>query len=354
MTPRRAQLLLAAGSILAGLVLAEGTLRLAGLPREHRPHGRDPQFAPVQSADFLYTNAPNAAIRFVYDSNPRGYFGASSEILHHTNSQGFRGVEFSIRKPAGTVRFVFLGDSVTFGEGVKDGDTFVERLRSLVASRGLYPGRHVEALNLGVGGFNTVQEAALLRQFGLVLSPDRVFVAYCLNDAERLLYRQAEGGAWERRHRPEDIGLPEVPALIGVLKLTRLGWLAWHRPALTKRTVEHYRLLYRDGSPGWARTREALGEISRLCREREVPVAVLVFPVFFNLGSGYPFLHIHRQVCAAAEDLGMDCIDLLPAFAGSSGPELWVHPSDQHPNEIAHLRVAERLVEFLESARGSR
>jgi len=351
MTARGARILLVAGSALVALALAEGALRLAGLPREHRPHARDPQFVSVKGADFGYTNVPNAAIRFSYDSDPRGYFGPSNEIVQHTNSQGFRGAPFSIQKPAGTLRLIFLGDSFTFGEGVKDQDTYVARLEQELAARSLFPGKKVEALNLGVGGFNTAQEAALLRQFGIVLAPDRVFVAYCLNDAEDLLYSQAADGTWSRRRRggevPEDVGTPEPPPAIRPLNLTRLAWLAWQGPALTRQTVEHYRALYREGSPGWERARVALQEISRLCRERRVPVTVLVFPVFFRLGEDYPFAEIHRQVCAAAEQLGMGCLDLLPAFAGFSGPELWVHPSDQHPNEIAHALVARRLAEAL-------
>ena len=46
-------------------------------------------------------------------------------------------------------------------------------------------------------------------------------------------------------------------------------------------------------------------------------------------------------------------VDLLPAFAGHDGPELWVHPTNQHPNEAGHAIAGRALFEFLDE-RGAR
>ena len=35
------------------------------------------------------------------------------------------------------------------------------------------------------------------------------------------------------------------------------------------------------------------------------------------------------------------------AFNGYDGPELWVHPNNQHPNEKAHAIVADAIFRFL-------
>lgn len=348
---RRANLVLLLASVAAALLLSEAVLRLLGLPEEHRPHSGDWQFVPVKGADFVYTNAPNAAIRFTYDSNPRGYFGPGNEIVHHTNAQGFRGPPFSIKKAPDTLRFLFLGDSFTFGEGVKDEDTYVARFEALVRAAGLFPGKTFEALNFGVGGYNTIQEAALLRQFGVVVSPDRIYLGYCLNDAEPLLFTKTADGAWERRQRgaelPENVGTPQVPSPWRFSRLTRLAWLALKAPAESRRTIEHYRSLYAPGSSTWARTRAALAEIAALAREHGIPASVIVFPVFFELDHGYPFLDLHRQVCESVTELGMECIDLYPVFERFHGPELWVHPGDQHPDEQAHRLAAERIFDAL-------
>ena len=36
-------------------------------------------------------------------------------------------------------------------------------------------------------------------------------------------------------------------------------------------------------------------------------------------------------------------IDMYPHFQGYKASRLWVHPSDHHPNEIAHRLTAEVL-----------
>jgi hypothetical protein len=43
----------------------------------------------------------------------------------------------------------------------------------------------------------------------------------------------------------------------------------------------------------------------------------------------------------------MHVLDLLPSFGEHEGPELWVHPSNQHPNEIGHQIAGEALWRFL-------
>ena len=79
------------------------------LPREYRARAADPQFFAVPGSAFGYVNAPNAALRFTYDGNPRGYFGPSNEVVHHTNAHGFRGSSPLKPKTPGIKRFVFWG-----------------------------------------------------------------------------------------------------------------------------------------------------------------------------------------------------------------------------------------------------
>ncbi len=349
----RINLLLLVVSLMAGLALCEGVLSLLGLPEEHRAHPDPPQFQPEPDKDYLYINLPSADIRYVYDSNPRGYFLPDGSVDQTTNSWGFRVPEFGIAKPPGTLRFLFLGDSFTFGEGVRDSDTYPEQFRAMAEKEDAYPGRRIEAINLGVGGYNTEQEAALLRDFGLSLSPDRIILGYCLNDAEPTLFRHAAGGTLVRRHReadvPENLGTAAVPFPLSLLRSTRLVYLSLEGRRLTERTIAHYRSLYRDGGEDWARTRRSLSDIARMGRERGMKVTVAIFPVFFRLNRGYPFLDIHRKVAKAVEEEGMEALDLYPLFSRFSGPELWVHPTDQHPNEVAHRRVAAALLEFVKA-----
>jgi GDSL-like lipase/acylhydrolase family protein len=348
---RWANALLLSASTLAGLLLAEATLRVARLPRRHTRHTNPSQFLPMPEKGYLYTNLPSSEITFVYEGNPRGYFRPDNSVVHTTNSKGFRGPEFSVAKPPGTLRFLFLGDSFTFGEGVKDADTYPERFRRLAADSFAYPGRRVESINLGVGGYDTRQEAALLRDFGLLLSPDRIIVGYCLNDAEPPIFRRDEGGKLVRRSRAEDavedLADQSPPFPMDILRLTRLAYQVYDGFRATRMMIGHYRELYREDGENWRNTRRALSDISEMGKGRGVRVTLLIFPIFYRLDSRYPFAEIHARVAREAEGAGIEVLDLLPLFRNYSGEELWVDPTDQHPNEIVHEKVAGKLLEYL-------
>src|SRR5690348_9459901 len=109
------QILIYAALIYAGLEL---TLFFFGLPKSYQPHSTPIQFESVDNPDVGYVNLPSSSIDFVYGSNPRGYFHYDNTVQQVTNSQGFRGPEIPVQKPANTEQVLFLGDSITFGEGV--------------------------------------------------------------------------------------------------------------------------------------------------------------------------------------------------------------------------------------------
>lgn len=199
----------------AGLAISETALWLLGVPRFLRAHTspEQPQFRLVGfTGDTLfYVNAPSTVLRFVYDGNPRGYFDASNAVDHTTNSLGFRGGEFTASKDSATTRIAFLGDSFTFGEGVKDGNVYPQQVAQQLHRR--FPGRRFEAYNFGVGGYNTTQELFLLRNLVLKFQPDIVVLGYVPNDAEPGLFAADPAtGAVRRRARAAQVfeGLSEL------------------------------------------------------------------------------------------------------------------------------------------------
>src|SRR5207302_6206041 len=83
-------------------------------------------------------------------------------------------------KPAGRFRVVFIGDSLTLGWGVGDDETFAARLEQLLKKN--FPGRDLDVVNLGVGGYDTRQEVVLLKRNIARLEPDLVLVGFYSND----------------------------------------------------------------------------------------------------------------------------------------------------------------------------
>jgi len=348
-----AKLALSLVGLLVGLSFAEVALRVFDLPKTYMPRKVSRQFAEVDAgsdyASVGYVNLPSAVIRFGYDGNPRGYFDADGSIRHRTNSDGFRGAEFSASKARGVFRIAFVGDSFTFGEGVQDGDTFVVRAQELLEAR--LGQRKAEALNFGVGGFNTVQEEALIRLRVLDRQTDCVVLGFTINDPEPPIYQLDEKtGKLARRSRGalDRVGAPAQPSeLTSRLRIIQLMSLHSRNRSLTHRVLQHYRELYREEAPGWKRAQAALKGIAASCAAEHVPCYVLVFPYLHGLDA-YPFEAEHRKILEALEQSGLPVIDLLPDLRGREQDELWVHPTDPHPNEKVHALAARRVVERLE------
>ena len=354
---------LLAGGLAVGCGLCELILISAAIPRYYKPHSFPPQFAFLKfnNPDYpVYVNVPSETIRFVYDGNPRGYFGPQNEVDQFTNSLGFRGNEFELKregnefvteKPAGARRLVFLGDSFTFGEGVKFEDTYPEVTATLLRKHVKPPGS-VRSYDLGVGGYNTTAELFVLRNWGgLALQPDAVVLGYVLNDAEGPLFE------WDQTGQPLRVGTavealapPATPPddLLGQLHTVQL-WRRWSADRESGRAVvDYYRRLYEDSSPGWQESRRALETIIQECGERKIPCYVVIFPMLLQLDDRYPFLAVHEKVNAVASAAGATVIDLFPLLKGRRAEDLWVHPVDQHPNEIVHRIAAEALAKKLE------
>src|SRR5262249_32893265 len=112
------------------------------------------------------------------------YMLAGSETT--INRLGYRGREYPPEHGPGKTRIVMLGDSITFGFGVRDDETFSADLERLDPA--------LEVVNLGVQGYGTDQELLKLRAEGLASRPVGVVLHVCLandpldNAADKSIY----------------------------------------------------------------------------------------------------------------------------------------------------------------------
>jgi hypothetical protein len=94
----------------------------------------------------------------------------------------------------------------------------------------------------------------------------------------------------------------------------------------------------------------ALGMLSRMdgiSRKLGARFAVVIFPFMYQLDDRYPFAPLHELVREHCEAEGIPVLDLLDVFRGRDYRDLWVHPSDQHPNEIGHTIAAGAMADFV-------
>jgi len=183
-----------------GLVVAEAAIRVtdpygASYYRDVRRYFLE-GVLPVLDAD----GAPDRSGRII-EHRPQ----VALEFRHFdffTDDRGYRVGGAGVVRPAAaegdaeppTARVLFLGDSVTLGWGVDDEHTWVRR----VEAGGRAPdGRPLECLNAGHMGYDSVQEADLMRAWAPAVRPEVVVVNFFLNDLN-------PSGARFDRPRPAD------------------------------------------------------------------------------------------------------------------------------------------------------
>ncbi|HPF37311.1 MAG TPA: SGNH/GDSL hydrolase family protein [Phycisphaerae bacterium] len=275
---------------------------------------------------------PGAKFASIYDpaADSRGYFGPTGRVEYSINEFGFRGPAPEIPKPPGVVRIACLGDSFTFGEGVRDEDTWPAVLAARLNSARPAGVASYDVINAGVQGYGLVDE---LLWYGLrieKLNPDIVVLAFFMND---LAPTHETIRINDEMHRPESAtGLARFSAVA--------DWFQRRRRA--ERLQERYFQSIRESfsAAGRETLDQALSGFKSYADERGVRLLVVVFPVLWGLDANYPLREQHAIVSRVCDKSGIQHIDLLDVFTGTRAESLWVHPTDQHPNEIAQRRAA--------------
>jgi len=279
-------------------------------------------------------------------SDTRGY--ELTPGLGDVNSLGLRGPEIELTRRAGVRRIVVLGDSFTYGDGVAATDAMPAQLEKELNRTGA---GEFEVLNLGVPGYNTVQEYADLRERGLRLAPDLVIVAFTLSDADLGLF-DSHNAQRRRLVRAKEF----LKAHLGMYDFVRLQiramqeWSLRNDPAVAVWPEMLPLTLAARGqpSPGWDACVRALQGMAADCRRAGTPLLLIIWPVLERLND-YPYRAEHTLVAAQARTIGMPVLDLAATFAGGDTATLCVSKRNPHPSAAAHQRAALAVAEFLRS-----
>lgn len=133
---------------------------------------------------------------------------------------------------------------------------------------------------------------------------------------------------------------------------------AWRARTVRKRIRDYYAKHYfrtpreflanlGEKKTDWRASRQSLARAAALARSHQFKLALVIFPELDSLDGEYPFTKIHELVRVECDELGIPVLDLLETLRGRNARDLWVHPSDHHPNEVAHQLAAEAIEEFV-------
>ncbi len=360
-------MLLLLGVILISLLVIEGVLRLfpAIVPQavNRALQLADPAQMGVSHPYIGHLHTPNNALVI---PNP------DFKAVHHTDANGFRNTD-----PWPTqADMVILGDSLTFGYGVEDRDSW-----PAIIARTL---PHLSVVNLGLIGAGPEQYVRVYETFGTQLHPKVVIVGlYPDNDfwdaglfAKWL--KSKTGGSymvWRNLGRI-------TPSDTGVRRLSKQSQSFLKQHSLLFNLTEHARNLYRsrhaprsltlsDGTdmklwpkkfssrargskaaqPEFQLVVQSLTRLQTLTTAQGAQLIILILPSKEHLYTpllGETVPDPNLDLSNALEQLGINYLDLTPSFQSkvALGKALFFG-IDSHPNRNGYALIAAEALKHI-------
>jgi len=266
-------------------------------------------------------------------------------VPYRSNSLGLRDSEVSDPKPRNEFRILSMGESTTWGQGVRVFETYNEVLQKKLNAAA--QDRRFEVINAGVGAYSLFQSYLYFTYRGHELKPDMVLLYHERNDF-------LPAGVWDRRNFFFDVAWTDKERyderrpylwLLSALYHSRLYLWARNRsvesrydpkkdPFRYSSTKVLFRADHRD-------RRLALDQIRLVCRDLGITL-VIIHPMY----DRWPR---HRQNCLLeryTEQHRVPFIDLHELVdAKAHGEKFWLDGS--HPSALGHRVYAQAIYDYL-------
>lgn len=337
--------------LLGKLALAAGSLLVVGLIAEVVARALEP--GPFS----LWDSRPYERHPDLPHVHRPGFTGRWDGTWYAINARGMRGPEVADEPAPNEYRVVAVGDSCTFGKGVREQDTWPRQLEALLDTELGSAGDAVVA-NLGTNGFSGRDYLRIVEQRGLPLKPDLVVVGYNLNDfpnvirsVDRRLYQGSKGARdlvpkWAR----------DAISRLAVVRLARSAYYDMGREQAYADAEEIAgKVKDRNFSQALAKQEEYLQALVGRARDAGAEVAVFLFPyesqVYLEEYDTSPIDSL-RETC---ERLEVVFVDLAEEFRrhvreADGSPRLFLRGDRYHPNPTGYGLVARRVFDVVREA----
>ncbi len=317
------------GGLRLALAVAAAALTLAGAEVASRlldPHPDD--VLPPS----VWEGRPAGAEVYAYVSDPElGYRPVLGN--RHYSEHGTLPNDYSLEKPPGVTRLLFLGDSVAR-------QVFLQT--ALLRACKSAP---IEIWTAAVEGYNTVQEVAYYLRYSRAVRPDHLTLLFHNNDflATPVVFTDPQGGL--------TISIGEAP--LSRLDQTLLATSNLYRHFFKRRLRS---LVRRDPVTTAAETRAALIELRRALERDGAALTVVLLPILEPFERWTPRERRHRELALQIlEELELDHYDLLVPLQAALADGIRVEetPGDSwHPSRRASRRFLRYLLKrgYLDAA----
>ena len=294
------------------------------------------------------------------------------------NSLGLRDREINVPKPPRSFRILAMGDSVTFGFGVRLEETYLKVLETQL-NQHAQDGIRYEVVNAGISGEGLLYYYHFMQSVALTLEPDIVLIGITLtkigdysdrerpvrqsmsmsHDLFRLVYRlNVFMRLNSHLYASTYMNLKSIMYGTGILDINNIRdyeYITLKQPSEKQQRV-------------WESSLNLLSKIAMLSRERGYPLVLVVFPMEVQLSPGALDLYrrkfrvslgpealqgeAQRRIRAFGATEGIPVIDLLPAFQAAADRDLFLRNRSitydpVHPSVLGHRIAGEEIYRVL-------
>lgn len=273
----------------------------------------------------------------------QNFTGRFQGKLVTTNRWGMRDRDYEKEKAKGTYRIVGLGDSIMFGWGVADGESYLDRIEEAIKRPG---NAKIEVLNFGVPGYNTAMEVSLFDHVVKDFKPDLVIIQFVNNDFQVPAFMQPPKDYFSLQR---SFLLEFIKARTGKKAAALIGTEITKLPERQK-VIEQYRWMI--GSGGYER---AMDRLAAMTTAKGIPVLIVSGKassqqrkIMRNVAKKHRF---QRMKVGPFVEKYLSEKGLAALTAAERRKLLTVSPADSHPNALGHQIYADAIMERLRKMR---
>lgn len=314
-----------------------------------------PYYPMARTAITLYHDDPNGLIQLT--PGWQGYVGG---VWTTINEKGFRDRVFPSTPPPDTIRVAILGDSYTMGDGVPLHLTYPKQLERLLLSKE----SSYEVMNCGISATNSLNQVEVLRNVLRDYHPNVVILGYNINDFDyptQTRFDSLDASDLDYTIHPDKRVTLNSHNVSGWQRLKlaiRYRLYLYRYLARLRDRWQQRKEMNRDPVQTWIRTGahqksfEAVKQMNMLCAASDASFLVVLLPDLLRVSlkihdlRDYPYAEVHDMITAYMKTHRIECLDLLPFFAGHEPYKLVVHPLDHHYNQKGNALVAQALLTY--------
>ncbi len=260
-----------------------------------------------------------------------------------------RGPAPSGPKQANDIRIVIQGDSITWGQGVRNEERlFSNRLLTRLRETNV----PVDMAVLARPGREIDEHVQQLKKWGYELQPDVIIYQWYINDIEL-----------EKEHRPRRDRLWRHLFFHSILQKYSYLWffMDFSLDTLLPSSTLPYEIYmsshFKEGSAGWLLFERYFSDWTMLAKELAPRVIVTLYP-HMSLKAGAPpvmrpeIADIHTRMLSLCRAKNLICVDLSTSIAKfDDSRAVKTGPFDNHPSVAVHDLIADALYGILEDGK---